>query len=134
MPGKIGRSPRHCDLRLRDGATQYEGAFSRLADGMFLAHVREVVSGAGRASGARSLVASPGEFQNRFLGRRFRADLPDCPEAAFEAEIFSVQKSSESVFEFCVSGRLRPLEAEGMLPAAAERSGGTPVRPTRIWM
>jgi hypothetical protein len=101
-----------CDVWLWEGATEYEGCLVACEEGRFTAHVREVRKG-GPSGGAlgRRLTASTLDLQRHFAGRKFLAHFKGSVAGTlFEAEVMSVQRSSDGDYDYLLSGGYRALD------------------------
>ena len=101
-----------CDLWMWDGAAEYEGLLLKLDEKSFTARLRQAKKAPSTVSGlGKRLPASTPEAQRQFTRRRFLARFPGTAEGTlFEAQIDSVQTSTEGAFEYLISGRFGTLD------------------------
>jgi hypothetical protein len=102
-----------CDVWLWDGSTEYEGALVKVEGPGFAARLRQAQGGEGapRRLGRR-VPMTVMEQQRQFAGRKFLIHFGGPADASlYEAEIQSVQRSSDGEFDFLVCGRFAPLDA-----------------------
>jgi len=97
------------ELWMWDGATEYEGVFTRLDGETFSARVRQA-----RRSGVslgRRGGASSADLHRVFTQRRFLAHFTGSMDGTLlEAHIEGVQPSSDGAFEYHLSGRFARLD------------------------
>jgi hypothetical protein len=97
------------ELWMWDGATEYEGIFTRLDGEAFSARVRQARrpgASLGRRGGASSL-----DLHQVFTQRRFLAHFTGSADGTLlEAHIEGVQASSDADYEYLLSGRFAKLD------------------------
>ncbi|HLY09552.1 MAG TPA: hypothetical protein VKW04_09640 [Planctomycetota bacterium] len=97
------------ELWMWDGASEYEGIFTRLDGEAFSARVRQARR-AGASLGKR-LAPSSLDLHRVFTQRRFLAHFTGSMDGTLlEAQIEGVQACSEGPFEFLLSGRFAKLD------------------------
>ena len=97
------------ELWMWDGATEYEGIFVKLDGAAFSARVRPARR-AGTSMGKR-LAPSSLDLHRIFTQRRFLAHFKGSLEGSLlEAQIESVQASSDGDHDFLLSGRFSKLD------------------------
>jgi len=97
------------ELWMWDGATEYEGVFTRLDGEAFSARVRQARR-SGVSLGKRG-GASSADLHRVFTQRRFLAHFTGSMDGTLlEAHIESVQASSDGAFEYLLSGRFAKLD------------------------
>lgn len=102
----------HFDVWLWDGTAEYEGILVRLAGRDFTARVRELRRCEGGTLPGRRVPMNYLEAQQQFVDRPFMAHFKGTAEGSlFQAEIGSVQRSSDGTFDYVLSGRLSTLDA-----------------------
>jgi hypothetical protein len=97
------------ELWMWDGATEYEGVFTRLDGEAFSARVRQARR-SGVSLGKRG-GASSADLHRVFTQRRFLAHFTGSMDGTLlEAHIEGVQPSSDGAFEYHLSGRFAKLD------------------------
>jgi len=97
------------ELWMWDGATEYEGVFTRLDGEAFSARVRQARR-SGVSLGKRG-GASSADLHRVFTQRRFLAHFTGSMDGTLlEAHIESVPASSDGAFEYLLSGRFAKLD------------------------
>lgn len=97
------------ELWMWDGATEYEGVFTRLDGEAFSARVRQAKR-SGTSLGKR-IAPSSLDLHKVFTQRRFLAHFTGSLDGTLlEAHIESVQACTEGVYEFLLSGRFAKLD------------------------
>lgn len=97
------------ELWMWDGATEYEGIFTRLDGETFSARMRQARR-SGTSLGKR-MAPSSMDLHKVFTQRRFLAHFTGSLDGTLlEAHIESVQASSEGNYEFLLSGRFAKLD------------------------
>ena len=97
------------ELWMWDGATEYEGIFVKLDGATFSARIRQA-----RRTGTtmgRRLAPSSHDLNRMFTQRRFLAHFRGSLDGTLlEAQIESVQASSDAGHEFLIAGRFSKLD------------------------
>jgi hypothetical protein len=97
------------ELWMWDGATEYEGVFTRLDAESFSARVRQARR-SGASLGKRG-GASSADLHRVFTQRRFLAHFTGSLDGTLlEAHIEGVQASGDGAFEYLLSGRFAKLD------------------------
>ena len=98
-----------CELWMWDGATEYEGIFVKLDGPSFSARVRQARR-AGSSLGKR-IAPSSLDLNKMFTQRRFLAHFRGSLDGTLlEAQVQSVQVSSDGEHDYLVSGRFSKLD------------------------
>jgi hypothetical protein len=105
----MGDTKSECELWMWDGATEYEGIFTRLDGEAFSARVRQARR-AGTSLGKR-IAPSSLDLHRVFTQRRFLAHFAGSLDGTLlEAHIESVQACADGPYEFLLSGRFAKLD------------------------
>jgi len=108
-----GKRP-DCDLWMWDGAGEYEGVLLKLEEGAFSARIRQVKKGGTTvAELGRRIPASTPDAQKQFCQRKFLAHFKGTAEGTlFEAEISSIQVSTQGDFDYLLSGKFKAIDGK----------------------
>jgi hypothetical protein len=99
-----------CDLWMWDGAAEYEGMLLKLEESAFSARLRQVKKVTSVTGLGKRVASSTPEAQRQLARRRFLAHLAGTAEGTlFQAHLDSVLASTDSAFDFLVSGRFAEL-------------------------